>query len=563
MKIFVRGKKTPINLDPNDFKAGGQAKVWIVGKTAYKIYHSPNHMINEEKISELQRIKNPNIIKPKGIIMDTKKKVIGFTMDLAVGETLVKLFTTGYQNDNGITPDHLVELVEAMKVLIRDAHDAGCLVVDMNEYNVIVASSWIEPYFIDTDNWQTPSWAASAISPNIRDWTCQKFSELTDWFAFGIITCYLFTGIHPFRGKHKDFKKGDIEGRMKSHVSIFNSDVRLPRSVRDFSLIPPHYKEWYVNLFEKGKRIAPPLLPGTLEIVSVEVTLIQSTDNFKITRVKDYDSDIISHRNIFGKPITKTKGRLWIGNADYKVNPGVDVVITDTNLTEILVKVNNGSLQLKSLDQSIMIMYQVLAASKYMVVNNTLFIIHENELTEVGFNDMGSKVLVSVNATWGIMPSTNEVFDGLIYHLVMGKPYLVIPIPKQGEKTRFIETEVPELEGYKVVNAKFDNGVVMLTGYKDSKYDLHVIRFGNQYNSYSHRLIQDVDLQEPNFVVLSNGIGIAIMSDDTLEIFRANPTRPEIDKFDDPEINSTMRLCKGPDGVRFYQGKTLYKIQKK
>jgi len=563
MKVYVRGSITPIDLDPNDFKAGGEAKAWIQGNTVFKVYHSPHNMIAEQKLVELQRINIPNVMKPKDVILDVKKKPIGFTMDLARGHSLVKLFTTGFQNDNGITPTHLVELVEAKKVVVNNIHDTGCLIVDLNEYNVIVDSSWVVPYFIDINSWQTPSYPATAISPNVRDWTCNKFTELTDWFSFAILTCYLFTGIHPFRGRHKDFKKGDLEGRMKSHVSIFNSDVRLPGSVRDFSMIPPHYKEWYIDLFEKGKRSKPPLLPGTITMALVEITMIQSTNNFQITRVKEYDSKIVAHRHVFGKSIVKTQSEVWIDNVNYKVNPGVDVIITNTNLTDILVKVQNGNLHLKILDQSIKLMYQVMRATGMMVVGNSLFITYGGSLTEIGFNDMVGKVMISIDSSWSIMPTTHEVFDGVIYQQIMGKPYLVIPIPKQGEKTKYIEKEISELAEYKVVNAKFDNGVVMLTGYKDSRYDLHIIRFGNDYKDYQHRLVEDVDLQEPNFVVLDNGIGIAIMSDDTLELFRSNPTRPEVDKFDDPEINATMRLCKGPQGVRFFQGKTVYKMVKK
>lgn len=562
MKVQIQGKK-PVILDPSDYKQGGEAKVWIKGKTVYKIYHDPKHMIPMEKIQELQGIKVLNVIKPKDIILDNRKKPIGFTMDKAVGEALVKLYTTGFRNDKGITNTHAVDLAENIKEAIQQVHEVGCLLVDINDLNIIVENSWIIPNFIDINSWQTPSFPATAINPNIKDWSSKTFTELTDWFSFAIITCYLFVGIHPFRGSHDNYHRSDVEGRMKDHVSIFNPDVRLPRSTRDFSLIPDHYRKWYIELFENGTRVNPPLLPGTVTIVPVKVTIIRSTDNFEIEYLMDFDSNVVSHKDVFGREITRTTDTIWIDKDKYRVNPGVDVVITPVDIIPILAKINKNILELKSLVNNKTLVYSKLNATGMMIINNTLFVTHEGSITEIGFTDMSEKVIVSVDSSWDIMPSSHEVFDGVIYQFIMGKPYLVIPIPKQGENTAYIEKEIPELEGYKIINAKHDHGVVMLTCYKTSKYDLFILRFDGDFKDYHCRVVEDVDLQDPNFVTLANGIVISIYADDTLEVFRVDPTKPEVDKFTDPEINSTMKLCKKGVEVRFFQDKSIYKIRKK
>jgi hypothetical protein len=64
MKVSIQGKK-PVNLDPSDYKQGGEAKVWIDKKIVYKIYHDSKHMIPLEKIQELQAIKVNNVVVPK------------------------------------------------------------------------------------------------------------------------------------------------------------------------------------------------------------------------------------------------------------------------------------------------------------------------------------------------------------------------------------------------------------------------------------------------------------------------------------------------------------------
>src|SRR4030042_7024396 len=139
----------------------------------------------------------------------------------------------------------IIHLVENIKKLIYFVHDKNCLIVDGNELNYLVNNDFITPYMIDVNSWQTPSYNATAIMPSIRDWSTTTFSELTDWFSFAIISFQLFIGVHPFKGTHKKYRRNDFVNRVKDSVSVFNSQVSLPPSARDFNLIPGSYKDWY------------------------------------------------------------------------------------------------------------------------------------------------------------------------------------------------------------------------------------------------------------------------------------------------------------------------------
>lgn len=57
--------------------------------------------------------------------------------------------------------------------------------VDLNELNVLVGSSFVEPFMIETDSYQTPSYRATAIMDSIRDRLVPtgQFALLTDWFS--------------------------------------------------------------------------------------------------------------------------------------------------------------------------------------------------------------------------------------------------------------------------------------------------------------------------------------------------------------------------------------------
>ena len=160
------------------------------------------------------------------------------------------------------------------------------------------------------------------------------------------------------------------------------------------------------------------------------------------------------------------------------------------------------------------------------------------------------------------MPNSSIIFSGVVYQSVLGKPYLVIPIPKTSGLSSCIVKEIPEIEEYKIIEAKHDLGVCVLIAYQKGIYYRVVLKFDEKYNKYSCRFIKDITYPSINFVTLENGI-VILMNDDILEIFSKDLTKTNIQAFDDPDINSTMKLCKDGVEVRFFKENKLYKIKMK
>lgn len=77
MKVFVKGKNKPIELNNADFLAqGGEGKIYVKNNTVYKICDS-GKMIPEGKIIELSALSDPHIIKPEQILVDSKNVDVG------------------------------------------------------------------------------------------------------------------------------------------------------------------------------------------------------------------------------------------------------------------------------------------------------------------------------------------------------------------------------------------------------------------------------------------------------------------------------------------------------
>ena len=560
----IRGQKKQLVFTANDFVAkGGEGSVYKKGNLVYKIYEDANQMIPEAKIRELQQIQGDNIIKPLDIVIDKSGQIVGFTMSYVKSIALCKLFTTSFRDRKGVTDDMTLELVENIKSGIYEIHNAKCLIVDGNEMNYLVNDQdFITPYFIDVNTWQTPSFPATAINPSIRDWRSKTFNEVTDWFSFAIVAFQLFVGIHPFKGRYKGYKKNDFEKRVRDCVSVLHKGVKFPPAVRDFGLIPTHYKDWFFNLFEKGQRTLPPAAPGARGPVTMKVIVIHDTNNFEIKELYRFSSKILFNTTLFGQQITKTKHNLHIDNKQYRVSPGTEILFTPKYLTPILAKVENYKSKLKSLRGDIK--YTELACSEMMIVDNTLYAKHGEKLMELNFIEMDDRTLVAVKTTWGVMPYSSEVFSGVVVQNVFGRSFLVIPRPSVSGNSECFVPLIQELDGYRVLDAKHESRVCFITAFKDNKYFRFILKFNDRYEKYTCRIIEDIDSNTPiNFVVLDNGIVISITDDEVIEIFSNKYLKDDIKEIHDPDIDTTMKLTKDGILTRFFKGQKLYSIKMK
>ena len=558
MDIFVNGQK--ISLTQKNFVAkGGEGSIFKRDKIAYKVYEDLNKMVPLEKLKELQSLTHPQIVSPIDPLYNEKKHVIGFTMNWLGDDNfaLCKLFTNTFREANNVNDAMTLALVENIKKTTSYIHEHNFLIVDGNELNYLVSPDFVTPFFIDVNSWQTKNYQATAIMPSIRDWTTDAFSALTDWFSFAIVTFQLFTGIHPFKGKHKDFRMNDFKGRILSNMSVFNSQVSFPPTVRDFNAIPGAYKDWYYNLFEYGKRLPPPALPGEAGKVQVKVIFVKSTNNFEISEVKEYDSDILYHNGL--TEITKTKNKIWIRKTDYPTEIGEELLLASSYQVPILTKVVNKSLYLKTLDNTYTVKNINLNCTDKMIIDNTLYIRNEEKLIQLDFTVMGTNIIPIVKTVWTIEPLSSQLFSNMVVQSILGKTYFAIPIPSKGS---FHIAAVPELDKYKIIDAKYDNQICVLMLNRNGVYSRCVVKFNDTFNKYKIRFEDNLDYESINFICLAQGVCILIYAD-TVEIFFNNFDKDDVKKVSDPQINSSMRLCKDGTKVRFFQGKKLYNFTMK
>ena len=560
MKVHIKGKGE-VQLSQKDFVAkGGEGKIFIKNNIVFKIFEDAKKMIPEAKIQELQAITNLNVLKPKEILLGKGNKIIGFTMDHASNTVpICKIFTNTFRTTNGLTNDTSIGIVQTMRETFTHIHEKGCLIVDANELNFLVDDKTFKVvYFIDVNSYQTKSFPATAIMPSIRDWTNNSFNEDTDWYSFAVIACQLFVGTHPYKGKHSKYGKVSLEQRVKDHVSIFNPDGIPPKNMRDISNIPTGYMDWFLDLFEKGKRLPPPSDTGTAVATKTKFIIITSNDNFEIQDYKDFGDDIVLHQGGLRGDTTRTKGYIFLGSVKEPVSPGVGIVYTTRSTSPILIRIQNDQLELLRLVGDLI--QPSVTCSRFMVIGNTIYLKDKGQLHELVFNELGTQIIASIKTTWNIMPNSSELYDGMIVQSVLGNSHVVIPLP---ESSSLIDKHIPELDEYRIIAAKHDSGVCFFIGYKDNQYHRIIIKFGDRYVKYHVRVTNDIDNNSLNFVTLENGVVVTIIDDENMEVFLRNIDKTTVKTIKDQNLSTNMKLCKSGTQLRFFTGSVLYNIKMK
>jgi hypothetical protein len=264
MKYQIKNGSS-ITLTDKDYLAeGGEGRIYVKNGLAYKVCF-PGKYPNEKKLNELSILDKPYIIRPIDILYDNKQ-VVGYSMRYLEPQnnlSLCQILTKSFRERNNITNNTIVDLVKKLKEGFEFVHSHNTLIVDANEFNFMVDRTYSNVYFIDTNSYQTPNFPATAIMSSIRDYTNAGFTRLTDWFSFGVLTFYMFVGIHPFGGNHPAVtaKEPDLkfEQRIKKRLSVLNSLTKYPvNATYPLGNIPQSYLSWYKDLFENGNSSVPP-----------------------------------------------------------------------------------------------------------------------------------------------------------------------------------------------------------------------------------------------------------------------------------------------------------------
>ncbi len=569
MKVQVQGQPGVLTLGNSDYLAeGGEGIVWVRNGIAYKTYKVPARALSVGKISELAGINHPDVIKPLHVLVDPDKGTpIGYTMRALTGtKVLVERFPRAFRDRNGITPDDTSQLVLALRERLAAVHAAGCLVVDFNEYNILIdGASFKVPYLIDVDSFQTRSYPATALMESVRDrLSPNRFDENTDWFAFACTAFQVFVGIHPYKGKVKNAPSMTWDERFQAKLSVLSPGVTVPGPTLPFTVIPPNFLAWFEAVLNRGERCAPPT--DLINVVKIMVAAPQVTRSSRVTvtTVLDTADEIRAMSSVGSAYALVTDGGVVLtGNPTPTALPdgcrGAVVGFSTRRLSPVLGWAENGRARFwdvssrKSMDLT-------LWAREVQSSDGRLYVLTPEAVVEVQVNDMGSGLVLSSQQVCGAHPLAARLFEGCMIQSLLGSTFAsLFPGPGVAPQVR-----IPELDGKTLLNAKFSGNLLVVTVRNGATVDRIHFRMAPDYRTYDVTCTLDVGTSDINFLTLrkSDTLTIAVMLDENgnLQVFKTEKGAAGVNVIADPGLPPNARLVVVGGRPGYVAGKGLSTI---
>jgi len=562
LKVAIKGKGVETLNKQSYLAAGGEGTVCQKGGLAYKIYHDPKRMIPVSKIQELQQLEGiPNVLGPRDILLDPKSNTpIGFTMPfMKKTEYLCRLFNKNFKQDNNISPDMVVEMVKIMQETLAKIHQHKILVVDINEMNFLTSLLWDQVFFIDVDSYQTPGHKATALMETVRDRTTPKgqFTEMSDWFSFAIVSFQLYMGYHPYKkGRHPQFKPKDWSARMDQNISIFHKDIDLADNWKTWDLIPKPHLEWYQRVFRDKERSIPPLPDGVTVIGVLQPVVVTGTDKFEVTLVKDFKDKLLGTYFFNGFQHGITEKHLYSNHNVLKTFTSKIKKVSLAQVigaTPVVVFHDGNEVRFENVDGTNI---GTIAASQAMQYNGCIYTVYNGKMTENTFKSFPNKTAHLTKQVGNVFEPATKLFPGVAVQDILGKCWMAIPY----SPGKLSNLNIPELDGQRIIDAKFENNVCIVVSEKDGQYNRTVLCFDAQVTHYTCRIDEDVDFTGVNFTTLKNGVCIHIPADDRVEVFKDNST---VKVVNDPPFSTDMKLVNDSTGVMFINRNKLYSVSLK
>lgn len=543
MEVYENG--VCVRLGQNEFRGqGGEGAVYVRQNKAYKVYSDPTRALPKGKLQELLPLSRPCIVKPETLLTDKAGGAVGYTMQaIGTGIPLCQVFPKAFRDRHQFTPARALALVERLRDGVQHVHDCGILIVDLNEMNFLVTPDLRDLYFIDVDSYQTAHFGATAIMESIRDRHASRFSCETDWFSFAVVSFQVLVGIHPYKGKHPQLKT--LDERMQANVSVLNKHVSIPPVCVPLSTLPPLWRDWYRAVFDDGKRVAPPNgIATALAFVPTITVAAAASGPLQMRLLHTFDGSVLE---MTGDCVLTTKavykaGRRIGGVPNGSLSIPRLVVVPGANVP-LLAFLDGGQVRLQNAQTGDDVPC-TLWADDLMTTEGRLYLKQNGALLETALLPTAKNLLVSTRPAANVLEQATQLFDGVAVQNLLGAWYVSLPV-RTGVCQQI---RVAEWDGCRVVDARYENGVLVAVTERAGQYDRHVLRFDATGKRRDCRTTSNVESTDIDFTVLDTGVCL-LLDGETLEVFGAAPGDARVTEVQDASLGGGRLLSDGAQAL--------------
>lgn len=283
-EVTIDGRR--VKLSPGQvIGKGGEADIYDLGQgLALKLFKSPRHPDLQGQQMEQQAAKlrlqqhqtklpafpaglPSRVIQPLKLAMDARnQKVVGYVMTkVEAAEVLLRYSERSFRSA-GVATGTVVDIFRDLHATVGALHQAGIVIGDFNDLNVLVRGT--QAFVIDADSFAyqqflCTTFMAKFVDPLLCD---PRFSTPmlvrphtvdSDWYAFAVMLMQslLFTG--PYGGVYRPAdttKRMGIDARPLHRITVWHPEVRYPKPAAPFEVLPDELLAQLMAIFKDDQR---------------------------------------------------------------------------------------------------------------------------------------------------------------------------------------------------------------------------------------------------------------------------------------------------------------------
>jgi hypothetical protein len=259
-----------------------------------------------------------------------------------------------------------------------------------------------------------------------------------------------------------------MEAMMKAKVAFFDPKCKLNRACFPLDSIPSALRKWMQETLMGDLREPAPKDFDVVAVVKA-LSVLLSSKKFKIEKLFTGVGDILEAARHGIKRYVLTNMKWYSENQAYdlpkNVKPGAIKVCLTTNDDPVLAWIENAEVKLMGTRGMIPIS---LNATQLVCVNGRIIALYRMQATEITLKDLGTRIQPLLKKVGQIMdiPNATKAYSGCVIQNMLGS-WRVNTFPDEGS---CISTRLIDLEGSQIVDAKYENGVLMVIGGSDYGY---------------------------------------------------------------------------------------------
>ncbi|MBW4619948.1 MAG: hypothetical protein KME17_11415 [Cyanosarcina radialis HA8281-LM2] len=284
MDIYVSGKR--IRLQPSQsIGKGGEADVYhIGGGKAVKVFKPPEHpdyrgspdqqqaagdrlAEHQQKLRSFPKNLPNRVIQPENLATDRSgKQILGYTMPLLSNMQVLLKYSDRSFRQAGVSNQIVVDLFRDLHQTVTGIHQAGVVIGDFNDLNVLVNRT--EAYLIDTDSFQYGTFLSRVFTARFVDPTLcdpqatrsillKPHTATSDWYAFAVMLMQSLLFVDPYGGVYKPIDSSQQiphAARPLHRITIFHPQVRYPKPAVPYKVLSDDLLHYFHQVFGQDVR---------------------------------------------------------------------------------------------------------------------------------------------------------------------------------------------------------------------------------------------------------------------------------------------------------------------